>query len=64
MESKRKEIENWERNMGQKAINTRWVITEKVKERKTVWKARLVARRFEEVLKRLRQILPHVLQRF
>ena len=35
------------RNTGQN-INTRWVITEKVKEEKTGCKARLVERGFEE----------------
>ena len=52
MESKMKETENCNRNkvfekvknMGQKAVNTQWVITGKVKEGKTVCKARLVVR--------------------
>ena len=35
-------------DMGQKAISTRWVITEKVKGREMMCKVRLVARGFEE----------------
>ena len=41
------------RDTGQKAINTRWVITEKVKEGKIICKARLVAREFEEEVKEM-----------
>ena len=56
MESKIKEINNWERNgmfeevknQGQRTINTRWLVTEKMKEGKAVCKVRLVARGFEE----------------
>lgn len=55
-EAKEKELKNWRDNNvyeevndeGQKAISTRWVITEKVKEGETICKARLVARGFEE----------------
>ena len=56
MECKLKEIENWVRNevfeevenQGQKTIDTRWVVTEKIKDGQVVNKARLVARGFEE----------------
>ena len=56
METKMEEINNWERNgvfeevknQGQRTINTRWVVTEKMKERKVLCKARLVAQFFEE----------------
>ena len=55
-EAKEKELKNWRANNvyeevndeGQKAISTRWVITEKVKGGETICKARLVARGFEE----------------
>ena len=54
--AKNKEIENWRENdvyeevedRGQESMSVRWVITEKVKSNKTVVKARLVARGFEE----------------
>ena len=66
MESKMKEIDNWERNRvfeavrntGQEAINTRRIITEKVKEGKTVCKARLVARGFEKEGKEMETDVP------
>ena len=56
-----KEIDNWERNkvleevknIGQKRVNKRLVITEKVNEGKTICKAQLVARGFEEELKEI-----------
>ena len=56
MESRMRKIENWERNkvfeevknVGQKAINTCWLITEKIKGGETVCKASLIARGFEE----------------
>ena len=41
------------RNIGQKNINTRWMKIEKTKEGKTVCKARLVARGFEEEVKEM-----------
>ena len=51
-ESKMKKVTNWERNgvfekvknTGQKAINTKWITTKKVTERRVVYKVRLVAR--------------------
>ena len=54
--AKRKEIQSWEENGvfeevmddGQKAISTRWIITEKLKKEGKICKARLVARGFEE----------------
>ena len=56
IEAKAKELQSWRENnvyeevedMGQKAISTRWIITEKVKEGERICKARLVARDFEE----------------
>ena len=45
-------------NEGQKTINTRWVIIEKVKERRVVCKARLVARGFEEFGKNMETDAP------
>ena len=58
MEAKRKEIDNWKANEvfeeveweGQDMISTRWVVTEKHTKGKTIVKARLVARGFEEEL--------------
>ena len=55
------EMENWKRNevyeevdnCGQPTVSVRWVITEKCKNGKTVVKARLVARGFEEELEDL-----------
>ena len=35
-------------DMGQKTLSIRWVISQKMKEGKQVWKARLVVRGFEE----------------
>ena len=56
IEAKEKELKSWKENdvyeevedMGQKAISTRWIVTEKVKGGEKVCKARLVARGFEE----------------
>ena len=56
MSAKENEIENWKRNdvyeevddVGQKTLSVRWVVTEKIKKGKTIVKARLVARGFEE----------------
>ena len=56
IEAKEKELQSWRENnvyeevddLGQKAISTRWIVTEKVKEGKKICKARLVARGFEE----------------
>ena len=64
--AKDKEMENWCSNSvyeevpneGQKLISTRWVVTEKVKEGKTITKARLVARGFEENTSSLRKDSP------
>ena len=56
LESKLKEIESWVsngvfervKNVGQKTVSTRWIITEKMKNGNKICKARLVARGFEE----------------
>ena len=56
VEAKEKELQSWRENdvyeevedVGQRAISTRWIVTEKVKEGKKICKARLVARGFEE----------------
>ena len=56
MEAKEKELQSWKENnvyeevhdAGQKAISTRWVVTEKMKDGVKICKARLVARGFEE----------------
>ena len=58
VDAKHKELLNLEGNnvfeviedVGQKAISSRWVIEEKMKDDKKIVKARLVARGFEEVL--------------
>ena len=55
-EAKMRELQNWTNNEvfqevedgGQQAISVRWIVKEKIKEGKTVTKARLVARGFEE----------------
>ena len=46
------------RDTGQKAINTRWAITDKVKEGKNVCKDRLVARKFEKEGKEMKTNVP------
>ena len=56
MEAKQLEIDSWNRNNvyqevedeGQETLSVRWVTTEKLKDGKSVIKARLVARGFEE----------------
>ena len=56
LEAKAKELQSWRENdvfeevedMGQKAISTRWIVTEKLKGEEKICKARLVARGFEE----------------
>ena len=56
IEAKEKELQSWKENnvyeevenVGQKAISTRWIVTEKVKGGENICKARLVARGFEE----------------
>lgn len=56
VEAKEKELQSWRENnvfeevddVGQKAISTRWIVTEKVKGGEKICKARLVARGFEE----------------
>ena len=56
VKAKEKELQSWRENsvfeevedMGQKAISTRWIVTEKVKGGENICKARLVARGFEE----------------
>ena len=55
-EAKMNEVKNWEENCvfeevedhGQEAVSVRWIVTEKQKEGKSIVKARLVARGFEE----------------
>ena len=55
IEAKEKQLQSWRENnvceeagdMEQKAISTRWIITEKVKGGERIYKARLVARGFE-----------------
>ena len=62
----KKEIENWVKNevfeevedTGQNVITVRWVVTEKENEGKTITKARLVARGFEENTESLRKDSP------
>ena len=46
------------KNREQRTINTRWVVTEKIKEGKAACKARLVARGFEEYNKQLETEAP------
>ena len=66
MNAKQSEIQNWKDNNvykevdnnGQDVISVRWVITEKIKEGKTITKARLVARGFEENTDNLRKDSP------
>ena len=56
--AKKKELNSWKENgvydevedTGQKAVSTRWVVTEKIKDGEVICKARLVARGFEEEL--------------
>ena len=56
IEAKEKELQSWKENnvyeevenVGQKAISTRWIVTEKIRGGEKVCKARLVARGFEE----------------
>ena len=56
LEAKERELENWRthdvykevEDNGQKVISTRWVITQKFRDNKLMYKARLVARGFEE----------------
>ena len=56
LEEKLKELESWKENKvykevkdkGQKTLFIRWVISQKMKEGKQVWKARLVVRGFKE----------------
>ena len=65
-QAKHEEIKNWKKNevyeevenRGQKTISVRWVVTERVKETKTVTRARLVARGFEEDTENLRKDSP------
>lgn len=64
--AKEKEIDNWRNNdvfdevddVGQTTMSVRWVVTEKMKEGKSVVKARLVARGFEEETEKLRKDSP------
>ena len=56
LEAKQRELENWKNHNvykevednGQKVISVRWVITQKLRDNKLTYKARLVARGFEE----------------
>ena len=64
--AKEVEMKNWHDNnvydevedVGQSAVSVRWVITEKVKNNRTIVKARLVARGFEEETSMLRKDSP------
>ena len=64
--AKESEIRNWKNNgayeeahnNGQKAITVRWVVTNKLKYGKSITKARLVARGFEENTTSLRKDSP------
>ena len=64
--AKEQEINNWMRNdvyeevenIGQSVISLRWVITEKIKDKTVITKARLVARGFEEDTADLRKDSP------
>ena len=66
MTAKECEIENWQQNcvyeevenIGQEAITVRWVVTRKIKNGKSIIKARLVARGFEENTTDLRKDSP------
>ena len=66
MSAKEKEIESWKgnsvyeevENVGQTAISTRWVVTEKLRDGEPVLKARLVARGFEENTEELTKYSP------
>ena len=66
IQAKEKEMKNWIQNdvfeavenKGQRYISVRWVVTEKVKEGKTITKARLVARGYEENTEHLRKDSP------
>ena len=66
--AKYKEIQNWQENnvyeetsdLGQSCISMRWVITEKLKDGKTVVQARLVAKGFEEESSGLRKDFPTI----
>ena len=66
--AKYKEIQNWQENnvyeetsdLGQSCISVRWVVTEKLKDGKTIVKARLVARGFEEESSGLRKDSPTI----
>ena len=57
LKAKMNEFENWKdrkgfeevENEGQRVISVRWVITKKNKDQKLTYKARLVARGFEEL---------------
>ena len=65
-EAKQRELASWRENKvyeeventGQEIITVRWVVTEKIKDGKTVVKARLVARGFEENTDSLRKDSP------
>ena len=59
LDSKMKEIENWKvhktfqegANEGQSTISVRWAVTKNIKTNGNIYKARLVARGFEEIEK-------------
>ena len=65
-EAKDKEYNNWlehdaieaVENTGQKYISVRWVVTEKIKDGKSIIKARLVARGCEENTENLQKDSP------
>ena len=58
IDAKKREIENWEihgvyecvPDIGQKCISTRWVITEKFKDKRKIMKDCLVAHGYDEDL--------------
>ena len=65
LEAKQIELTNWRKHVcdetedvGQRVISVRWVIKQKFKNNKMTYKARLVARRFEENLNNIRKYSP------
>ena len=68
--AKNRELENWKENnvyeevenTGQATMSVRWVVTEKIKNNESVFKARLVARGFEEDSSELQKDAPTCLK--
>ena len=65
LEAKQIELTNWRKHVcnetedvGQRVISVRWVIKQKFKNNKMTYKARLVARGFEENLNNIRKYSP------